>query len=49
MMAYLIANYDVKMEQEGVLPQKQFKSLTVAPDPSVAVMFRRRQLEPASA
>nr|BAL05133.1 cytochrome P450 [Phanerodontia chrysosporium] len=43
MMAYLVLNYDVKFENEGVRPQNVHGVLSVQPDPKARVLFRRRK------
>ena len=42
MMAYIIANYDVKFEQEGVRPKNIHVSQTITPHPEARVLFRQR-------
>lgn len=44
MMAYLIMNYDVKLEDEGMRPENVFTTLSIAPNPAARVMFRKRQV-----
>ncbi|GJJ15189.1 hypothetical protein Clacol_009465 [Clathrus columnatus] len=44
MMAYLVLNYDVKMENEGVRPPNVAAALSCIPDVTAHVMFRRRRL-----
>ncbi|KAK7678985.1 hypothetical protein QCA50_017928 [Cerrena zonata] len=43
MMAYTVLNYDVKMENEGVIPEPVWYSVKVMPNATAEVMFRRRQ------
>jgi len=43
MIAYLILNYDVKMENEGVRPANLWSGFTCLPNTRARVMFRRRQ------
>ncbi|GJJ15196.1 hypothetical protein Clacol_009472 [Clathrus columnatus] len=44
MMAYLVLNYDVKMENEGVRPPNIVVASSCIPDMTAHVMFRRRRL-----
>ncbi|GJJ15190.1 hypothetical protein Clacol_009466 [Clathrus columnatus] len=43
MMAYLVLNYDVKMENEGVRPPNVAAALACIPDVTANVMFRCRR------
>lgn len=43
MMAHLILNYDIKMENEGVRPPNVSFALACVPNMSAKVMFRRRR------
>ena len=43
MMAYLLLNYDVKMENEGVRPKDSFKGTRTYPDPVAEVLFKKRK------
>lgn len=43
MMAHIVLNYDVKFENEGVRPPNVGISLTVVPDPTATVLFRKRR------
>lgn len=43
MMAHLILNYDLKMENEGVRPPNVSVALACIPDLTAKVMIRRRQ------
>lgn len=43
MMAHLVLTYDIKMENEGVIPEPVWYSIKVQPNPTAEVMFRRRQ------
>ncbi|EMD40104.1 hypothetical protein CERSUDRAFT_45258, partial [Gelatoporia subvermispora B] len=42
-MAYIVLNYDVKFEREGVRPANKWISTSVNPDPTAKVLFRRRK------
>ena len=42
MMAHIIMNYDIKFENEGVRPANKWFGLSLAPDPTVKVFFRKR-------
>ncbi|KAH6915699.1 cytochrome P450 [Coprinopsis sp. MPI-PUGE-AT-0042] len=43
MMAYLVLNYDVKCEQDGVRPKDMWVGQTCVPDPKANLLFRKRQ------
>ena len=43
MMAHLVLTYDVKMEEEGVVPQSLRFFFNTTPNPKAEVLFRRRQ------
>ena len=43
MMAYIVMNYDVKLEQEGVRPPNVYAGFVVAPNPTAKVLFRKHQ------
>ncbi|GJE97791.1 cytochrome P450 [Phanerochaete sordida] len=43
MMAYVVVNYDVKLEKEGVLPKNVHTATSIAPNPEARVFFRRRK------
>ncbi|KAI0072328.1 cytochrome P450 [Panus rudis PR-1116 ss-1] len=43
MMAYLVLNYDVQMEEPGVIPPPVWYSVKVQPNPTAKVLFRRRR------
>lgn len=43
MVAYLVLNYDVKMENEGVRPNDLYKGARISPDPVAEVLFKRRK------
>ena len=43
-MAHLIVNYDVKLEQEGMRPLNKYFGLAVLPDPTAVVLFRKRRV-----
>ncbi|EJD07460.1 cytochrome P450, partial [Fomitiporia mediterranea MF3/22] len=42
MMAYLILNYDVKAEVEGVRPENVYHRSRLSPDPKAKVLFKKR-------
>jgi len=42
MMAYLVMHYDVKMEQEGVIPEPTWFATKLIPCPVAEVLFRKR-------
>lgn len=42
MMAYLVLNYDIRAEEEGVRPPNVIDALTIIPDPTAKVLFRKR-------
>ncbi|KAH9918497.1 cytochrome P450 [Fomitopsis serialis] len=42
-IAYLVLNYDMKFEDDGPRPPNKWLSVTVIPDPSAKVYFRKRQ------
>lgn len=46
MLAYILLNYDVKFEagKEGIRPENKWFGSTIIPDPTVNVMFRKRQI-----
>lgn len=43
MLAHVVVTYDVKLENEGVVPEPSFFATALVPDPKANVMFRRRQ------
>ncbi|OCH95708.1 cytochrome P450 [Obba rivulosa] len=43
MLAYILINYDVKFEREGVRPENKWISTAIVPDPTAKVLFRKRQ------
>lgn len=43
MLAHVVLTYDVKMEQEGVLPRPMNFGFLWGPNRSAKVMFRRRK------
>ena len=45
MMCWLVLNYDVKAEKEGVRPENMYQRTTVAPNPFAKVQLRRRKCE----
>ena len=42
MMAYVVMNYDVRTEKEGVRPPNYDAGLSVLPNPMAKVLFRKR-------
>ena len=42
MMAYLILNYDMKMEVDGVHPESFYWATTIIPNPTAKIMFKKR-------
>ena len=42
MLAYVIMNYDVKLENDGVRPKDMWSGTCCVPDPNSKVLFRRR-------
>ena len=43
LMAHLVVTYDVKLEEDGVIPQPVWFKHTLQPNPSAKVLFRKRQ------
>jgi len=43
MFAYVLQNYDVKLEREGVRPKDIWLETLAIPDPDAKLMFRKRQ------
>ena len=43
MMAYLVLNYDLKLEGEAVRPDNVHITTTIAPNPSAKVLFKKRR------
>lgn len=43
MMAYIVLNYDIKFECEGVRPANVHTVLAVTPDPTAKMLFRKRK------
>ncbi|KAI0071402.1 cytochrome P450 [Panus rudis PR-1116 ss-1] len=43
-LAHLIVHYDMKLEQEGVIPKDMVFSTAIVPDPEAKVLFRKRGL-----
>nr|BAD94562.1 cytochrome P450 [Phanerodontia chrysosporium]BAL05132.1 cytochrome P450 [Phanerodontia chrysosporium] len=43
MMAYVVVNYDVKFEKEGVRPENIYAAMGISPDPNARVLFRKRE------
>lgn len=44
MMAYIVMNYDIKCEREGVRPENVHINLAVIPDLTAKILFRKRQI-----
>ncbi|KIP02170.1 hypothetical protein PHLGIDRAFT_20514 [Phlebiopsis gigantea 11061_1 CR5-6] len=42
MMAYLVLNYDVKLEEDGVRPENFYIGMTISPNPKATVLFKKR-------
>ena len=42
MLAHLVVTCDVKMENEGVVPEPMRIQFVHVPDPTVRVLFRKR-------
>ena len=42
MMAYLILNYDIKAELEGVRPPNVYHAIRVVPNPKAKVLLKKR-------
>lgn len=43
MLAHIVINYDIKLEEEGVRPPNKWFGLTLIPDPTAKLLFRKRQ------
>lgn len=43
MLAHIVMNYDVKLENEGVRPQNVEIALAIIPHISAKVLFRKRK------
>ena len=43
MLAHLVLNYDVKLENEGVRPSDMWFMASCVPNRTAEVLFRRRQ------
>ncbi|KAI0814828.1 cytochrome P450 [Irpex lacteus] len=41
-LAYLVLNYDMKLEKEGVRPSNWYNAFVVVPSPTAKVLFRKR-------
>ena len=48
LLAFLVVNYDFKFVGGGPRPENIYISENVVPDPTVQLMFRKRQLETVS-
>ena len=42
MMCYLVMNYDIRAEEEGVRPPNHLSGVVVSPNPDAKVLFRKR-------
>jgi hypothetical protein len=42
MLAYVVLNYDVKTEEDGVRPSAKWFAHQSVPNPTASVMFRKR-------
>ena len=45
MMAYLLMNYDIKAEVDGVRPKNYHMGIRLIPDPNGKVMLKKRKSE----
>ena len=43
MMAYVVMNYDIRTEEEGVRPPNYISGMAVIPNPMAKVLFRKRK------
>lgn len=43
MLAHVVTTYDVKLENEGVVPEPLWVASALVPNPTAKVMFRKRQ------
>lgn len=43
MMAHVVLTYDVKLEEDGVIPEATWFKHTLRPNPTARVLFRKRQ------
>lgn len=43
MLAYMLTHYEVKMEQDGVVPREQWMGAVLIPDRNARVLIRKRQ------
>ena len=48
MLAHVILNYDVKLENDGPRPTNMYFNSACIPDSKAQVMFRRRQKVPST-
>lgn len=44
MMAYVLLNYDVKLEKEGIRPSNIYKGIRLLPNPTAKLMFKKRKV-----
>ena len=42
-LAWVILNYDVKLENEGVRPENFYTALSIQPNPDAQVLFKKRK------
>ena len=43
MLAHLVLTYDVKMENDGVIPEPFWFGMKMIPNPNAEIMYRRRK------
>ncbi|KZW01892.1 cytochrome P450, partial [Exidia glandulosa HHB12029] len=43
MLAYMVYNFDIRMEYDGVLPEPRWIGITGTPDPTACLMLRKRR------
>ena len=44
MLAHLVVNYDVRLENEGVRPADMWVATSCVPNPTAEVLFRKRKV-----
>lgn len=44
LMAHVVMNYDVTFEDEGVRPPNKWFGISVTPDPTARVLFRKLRI-----
>jgi len=42
-LAHLVLNYDIKMENEGIIPNRIWRGFTIIPNPTAKILFKKRQ------